>query len=70
MSQFENASIVLNSHPDGAATLENFRLETSSLRPLDPGEFLVENKWLSIDLYLRPRLNKSTKYVSPIKLGK
>ncbi|EOG8142273.1 NADP-dependent oxidoreductase [Serratia marcescens] len=69
MSQFENASIVLNSHPDGAATLENFRLETSSLRPLDPGEFLVENKWLSIDLYLRPRLNKSTKYVSPIKLG-
>ncbi|MCG8155396.1 NADP-dependent oxidoreductase [Brenneria goodwinii] len=69
MSQLENASIVLNSHPDGAATLENFRLESSVLKPLRPGEFLVKNRWLSIDPYIRPRLNKSTMYVSSIKLG-
>ncbi|MFV8987939.1 NADP-dependent oxidoreductase [Serratia fonticola] len=69
MSQFENTSIVLNSHPDGAATLENFRVETDTVGELRPGEFLVENKWLSIDLYTRARLNKSTGYISPIKLG-
>lgn len=46
MSQFENASIVLNSHPDGAATLENFRLETSLLRPL-----IQESFWLRTNGY-------------------
>ncbi|CAI1176674.1 NADPH-dependent curcumin reductase [Serratia quinivorans] len=69
MTQFENISIVLNSHPDGAVMLENFRVEADTVGELRPGEFLVENKWLSIDPYTRPRLNKSTGYVSPIKLG-
>ncbi|MFI8415594.1 NADP-dependent oxidoreductase [Serratia sp. NPDC078593] len=69
MSQFENTSIVLNSHPAGAARLENFRVENSRVDELRPGEFLIENQWLSIDLYTRPRLNQNTRYVSPIKLG-
>ncbi|RLM20975.1 NADP-dependent oxidoreductase [Brenneria alni] len=69
MNQFENKSIVLNRHPDGPAQLNDFRLEQSPIAALQPGEYLVENKWLSIDLYTRPRLNRNTAYVSPIKLG-
>ncbi|WP_323635572.1 NADP-dependent oxidoreductase [Pectobacterium polaris] len=69
MNPLENKLIVLNRHPDGPAQLEDFRLEERHINALQPGEYLVENKWLSIDLYTRPRLNKNTAYVSPIKQG-
>ena len=69
MIQLENMSIVLNSHPDGELALENFRIEKSPIKKLHQGEFLVQNQWLSIDPYIRPRLNKVTPYAVSINIG-
>ncbi len=69
MNQLVNPSIVLDNHPQGAATTSNFRIANQPIRQLKAGEFLIENIWLSMDPYTRPRLNENTAYVEPIKLG-
>ncbi|MCL9779884.1 NADP-dependent oxidoreductase [Vibrio sp. S4M6] len=69
MNQRVNPSVILHSHPDGEAQVENFRLENRTLEPLKEGEFLIENIWLSLDPYTRPRLNKNIEHVEPIPLG-
>ena len=68
MKSINNSSIVLNRHPQGKACVEDFRLVNQPVASLKPGEFLVENIWLSIDPYTRPRLNPNITYVEPIKL--
>ncbi|CAM3924332.1 NADPH-dependent curcumin reductase [Vibrio aerogenes CECT 7868] len=70
MSQLKNKEIVLDSYPEGKIGLEHFRLEERELPPLKDGEYLVENQWLSLDPYVRPRLNaEAPSYVEAIKLG-
>nr|WED67952.1 hypothetical protein PJ912_17120 [Pectobacterium colocasium] len=49
MSPLENKLIVLDHHPDGPVQLEHFRFEERHINALQPGEYLIENKWLSID---------------------
>ncbi|WP_108649573.1 NADP-dependent oxidoreductase [Dongshaea marina] len=69
MNQLKNELIVLSRHPDGEVTTEDFQLQENRVEELKEGEFLVENRWLSIDPYTRPRLNRNTSFVDPIKLG-
>lgn len=69
MNKLVNPAIVLDSHPQGAVAVDNFRLSNKPLGELQQGEILVENLWLSMDPYTRPRLNKTTAYVDPIGLG-
>ncbi|CAM3861165.1 NADP-dependent oxidoreductase [Vibrio aquimaris] len=69
MNKLVNPAIVLDSYPQGAIATDNFRLSNNPLGELQEGEFLVENLWLSLDPYTRPRLNKTTAYVEPIGLG-
>ena len=47
MNQLVNPSIVLDNHPQGAATTGNFRIANQPIGELKPGEFLIENTWLS-----------------------
>ncbi|AIK12490.1 hypothetical protein [Pectobacterium atrosepticum] len=58
MNPLTNKLIVLAHHPDGPAQLENFRFEERQINALQSGEYIVENKWLSIDQYTRTRLSK------------
>jgi len=44
--------------PAGAVTLDNFRLETVPLPALEEGQLLVRNRWLSLDPYMRGRMNE------------
>ncbi|SBS34222.1 NADPH-dependent curcumin reductase [Marinomonas spartinae] len=69
MNKFKNPTVILHSHPNGKASIDNFRLEDRPVGELKEGEFLVENNFLSMDPYTRPRLNEYTAYVDPIKLG-
>ncbi|XP_053192123.1 prostaglandin reductase 2 [Scomber japonicus] len=55
--------VVLNSRPgkDGVPGPENFRLEEISLTPeLKDGEVLVRTNYLSVDPYMRCRMNEDT----------
>jgi NADPH-dependent curcumin reductase CurA len=59
-----NRRIVLASRPEGAASTSNFRLEEEQLPTLQPGQVLVRNLWLSLDPYMRGRMNEGRSYTA------
>jgi len=65
----ENKRIVLASRPKGWVTEENFRLETAPLPKPAEGEVLVKNLWLSLDPYMRGRMDDVKSYVKGVDLG-
>jgi NADPH-dependent curcumin reductase CurA len=64
-----NRRILLASRPQGAVTPDNFRLEQVPLAELAEGQFRVRNRYLSIDPYMRGRMNDAKSYAEPLALG-
>lgn len=64
-----NRRIVLASRPTGEASVDNFRLETAELPPLAEGQVLVRHHWLSLDPYMRMRMNDVKSYAAPQAIG-
>jgi len=62
-------SITLASRPKGNPTPDNFGLETSTLDAPNAGQFLVRTIWLSLDPYMRGRMDDSKSYAEPVPLG-
>lgn len=60
-----NHRIVLASRPQGEAVAGNFRLEAAPLPPLHEGQVLVRHHYLSLDPYMRMRMNDSKSYAAP-----
>ncbi len=61
--------IVLAARPEGALTADIFRLETLPLPVPAAGELLVRNHYLSLDPYMRGRMNDAKSYAQPQALG-
>ena len=61
--------IVLASRPEGEVKPENFRLETVPLPAMKDGEVLVRNHYLSLDPYMRGRMDDVKSYAPPQPLG-
>jgi hypothetical protein len=64
-----NKCIVLASRPKGWVTEENFRLESAPLPKPAEGEVLVKNLWLSLDPYMRGRMDDVKSYVKGVDIG-
>jgi NADPH-dependent curcumin reductase CurA len=64
-----NRQVLLVSRPQGAATLDNFKLVETPLEPLADGQFRVRNHYLSLDPYMRGRMNDSKSYAAPQPLN-
>ncbi len=64
-----NQQILLDNRPEGEATASNFRLVTSETPALQDGEVLVRHHYLSLDPYMRGRMNDSKSYAAPQPLG-
>lgn len=64
-----NTAITLKQRPNGEVRDEDFEITQSQLAPLQEGEFLIENKYLSLDPYMRPRLNDMKGYMDPVEIG-
>jgi NADPH-dependent curcumin reductase CurA len=60
-----NHRIVLASRPTAEATLSNFRLEEAPLPSLADGQVLVRHHYLSLDPYMRMRMNDAKSYAAP-----
>src|SRR5882672_1821611 len=60
-----NKQIVLASRPKGEATADNFRLVEAEVPALNEGQVLVRNHFLSLDPYMRGRMNDSKSYAQP-----
>lgn len=61
--------IHLHSRPQGRPSRENFELETTELDAVGQKEFLVRNEWMSVDPFMRGRMNDSDSYVPPFQVG-
>ena len=58
----------LKSRPQGLPTVDNFALEEAALPELADGMVHVRNHWLSVDPYMRGRMNDVKSYVPPFAL--
>ena len=64
-----NRQILLASRPQGPVTENNFRLVEQPIPEPADGEVLIRNEWLSLDPYMRGRMNDVKSYVPPAELG-
>ena len=64
-----NQRFVLASRPTGEPTPDNFRLEEVALPPLADGDVLVRHHYLSLDPYMRGRMNEGKSYAQPQAIG-
>ena len=55
--------------PDGMPVMDDFALKEVALPALDDGMVRVANRWLSVDPYMRGRMNDVKSYVPPFALG-
>jgi NADPH-dependent curcumin reductase CurA len=62
--------VQLLSRPHGLPTPANFTLAQTEIAPLNENEVLVRNLFLSVDPYMRGRMNDGKSYVPPFELGK
>ncbi len=69
MAQEKGFQIVLASRPEGKVTLENFRAEEFSLPQNSRGEFLLKVNYLSLDPYMRGRMDDRKSYADPLQIG-
>lgn len=64
-----NRRIVLAARPQGEAKEEHFRLEQAPLRALEDGEMLLGTVYLSLDPYMRGRMNAGPSYAAAAEVG-
>ena len=64
-----NQQIILDNRPQGEAVASNFKLVTSETAPLKPNEVLVRHHYMSLDPYMRGRMNDSKSYAAAQPVG-
>jgi NADPH-dependent curcumin reductase CurA len=65
----KNRQVLLDNRPKGEANVSNFKLVSSDTPPLADGQVLVRHHFLSLDPYMRGRMNDSKSYAQPQPLG-
>ena len=69
MSKTASREVRLASRPSGIPTAGNFTMARIELAPPQDGQVLVRNRYMSVDPYMRGRMNDRKSYVSPFELG-
>lgn len=70
MSTITSREIRLASRPVGVPTADNFTLAETKLEPLEDEQVLVRNLFMSVDPYMRGRMNDQKSYVPSFEIGK
>lgn len=65
----KNKRIVLASRPTGKPTIDNFRIEEVAIPALADGQVLLKTKFLSLDPYMRGRMNAGKSYAAGVELN-
>jgi hypothetical protein len=63
-----NRRIVLANRPTGEPTPADFRMEEVAIPTVQDGEMLLQTLYLSLDPYMRGRMNEGPSYAAPAKL--
>ena len=69
MTATSNRRIVLASHPKGKPTPDNFRFEDAPIPTPVDGQLLLETLYLSLDPYMRTRMNGTATYAAALEIG-
>ena len=64
-----NRRIVLAERPKGEPTDQTLRLESVDIPCPGPGQMLLRTLWLSLDPYMRGRMNDAKSYAVPVAIG-
>ena len=64
-----NIRVLLKSRPVGFPTEDDFQIVESSIPEPEEGEIVVKVEWLSLDPYMRGRMNDAKSYASPVEIG-
>lgn len=62
--------IILSGRPKGKPVLENFKIKNIALPEITDNEVLLEAIFLSVDPYMRGRMNDAKSYAPPFEIGK
>lgn len=66
----KSREIRLAGRPQGEPTFDSFSFANVELPDPQPGEVLVRNLYISVDPYMRGRMNDAKSYVPPFEVGK
>jgi len=69
MRENTGVQIVLAARPDGAVRSSDFQLKEFPIPKISAGELLLEVNFLSLDPYMRGRMNDRKSYAEPVKIG-
>lgn len=64
-----NRRVILANRPSGNPDAGTFQLEQAAVPQPGPGQMLLRTQWLSIDPYMRVRINEGDSYMPAVKLG-
>jgi NADPH-dependent curcumin reductase CurA len=70
MTDLKSREICLASRPQGFPATNNFTLKNTVLEPLRDQQVLVRNLFMSVDPYMRGRMNEGKSYIPPFEIGK
>ena len=65
----KNIQVLLANRPDGWVKESDFDIVERDIPSPGPGEVLIENSWLSLDPYMRGRMNASKSYAAAVEIG-
>lgn len=69
MTSLTNRRIRLASRPHGAPVAGNFQHDEVPVGPPGAGQVLLRTKYLSLDPYMRGRMNAAKSYAKPVEVG-
>jgi len=69
MADRQNTRVLLDKRPHGEPMDDDFKIETVPVTEPGEGELLLKTLWLSLDPYMRGRMNDRKSYAPPVELG-
>jgi NADPH-dependent curcumin reductase CurA len=69
MSNYVNRSVILSKRPCGEIQDGDLTLMSNTVPAIKDGEMLIRTLWLSLDPYMRPRMNDIKGYMDPLAIG-
>ena len=64
-----NKAVILNARPEGKAVLSDFSIIDIALPQPSEGQLVISTKYISIDPYLRGRMDDNITYTTPFQIG-
>src|SRR5712691_6784341 len=69
MTAAKHRQILLAARPRGEPTPDNFKLVEADVPEPGPGQMLLRTVYLSLDPYMRGRMNAGPSYAKPVEVG-